>query len=102
MSDKVMDLEQTKSLFEFLQGNNQSEVIEFKDGSIPKLTPEQAFSVIYYLQEELKVIPDVYEKCDECHEIFNTDSEGRQNLKSHKFFCDGCLHLDDVDDSEEQ
>lgn len=55
-----------------------------------RLTPEQAFSVIYYLQEEMHVIPDTYEMCDECHRIYDTDEEGE--VIKNKHFCDSCKY----------
>ena len=52
------------------------------------LTPEQAFSVVYYLQEELRIIPDNYEMCDECHNIYDSFEEGY--VVKNKHFCDSC------------
>ncbi|WP_175639107.1 hypothetical protein [Metabacillus schmidteae] len=68
---------------------------------MPKLTSKQAFSVIYYLQEALGVIPDVYEKCDECDSLFDTDNSGHYNETKGKFYCSSCTHLHDFEETDE-
>jgi len=35
--------------------------------------------VIYYLKEVLGILPDCYEKCRECHCIFDSYNEGTNN-----------------------
>jgi hypothetical protein len=66
-------LEQVEQFMEMLTGG------ELPDGLMlanqPELTRNQAFSVIYYLQEILRVIPDKFEMC-ECGELFDGDCDG--------------------------
>ena len=101
-----MNLELVKEFFEFLQGNDVLENWILKPR--PKLTKKQAFSVIYVLQERLGIIPDKFEFCDECHELFDADygichvddKESLKNMKEigyrvtakdiGKTFCDSC------------
>jgi len=66
-------LEQVRELHQFLQGVVPKEV---QLANPPKLTPEKAFDVIWFLQEHLGVLPDNFEMCQVCHEIFDQHSEG--------------------------
>lgn len=100
-----MNLDLIIELFEFLQGK---EVEHFTLKRRPKLTKNQAFTVIYYLQERMGLIPDKYEFCDGCHELFDADYglchvDDKEQLKEMrkigyrvtskdigKTFCDDC------------
>lgn len=42
----------------------------------PQLTPDEAFSVIRYLQERMYVLPDHFEMCAWCNQIFDYNCEG--------------------------
>ena len=42
----------------------------------PKLTPRQAFTIVYYLQEFLGVLPDHYEQCGVCEELYDSECGG--------------------------
>ena len=61
-------LELLNEFFMFLQGECPN-AISVRE--MPKLNSQQAFSVIYYLQEHLPVFPDTIEKCDRCGELFD-------------------------------
>lgn len=102
-----MNLELVTEFFEFLQGNKA-----YPDGIIlksrPRLSKNQAFSVIYVLQERMGLIPDKFELCDQCHEIFDANYgichvDDKEQLKEMreigyrvtakdigKMFCDDC------------
>lgn len=82
---KEVTLEKAQELMRFLQGED---VKGFTFRDKPELTPEQAFAVIYYLQEKLGVIPETYEMCDHCHELYDSDSEGTAAENGH--FCYMC------------
>jgi len=72
--DKI-SFEKTKELYDFLRGK----IEKFdKITTSEKLTEKQAFSVIYILQEakSFGFIPDSYEMCNECFELFNIEAEG--------------------------
>lgn len=59
--------------FEYLQG------IKLPDGThckMPKLSAKKAFSVIWFLQEVMHVLPDNIEQCKDCLGLFDTDREG--------------------------
>lgn len=69
-----ISLEQADAFYEWLQGKSCPPGIEFQ--TKPQLTEEEAFSVIYYLQEKLGVLPDKFERCRECGCLYDSDSEG--------------------------
>jgi len=52
------------------------------------MTGSAAFGIIYYLQEVMQVIPDIYERCEGCDEIYDSEREGRSCEKG--CFCDYC------------
>lgn len=99
-------LEQVQEFHSWLQGNSCPDDVEFIQS--PKLTPEEAFSVIYYLQEKLEVLPDKYEICRECKDIYDSESEGTHideestvvkdgeeidgdfTEELHGYYCDSC------------
>ena len=107
MSEGAVTPEQMQEFFDFLKGKTEDEV----RGS-PKLTKKKAFSVIYYLQEKLRILPDNYEMCFACQSLFDThrggttiDADGKIDefyerlgvtkklLKKHEgkqFCCDEC------------
>lgn len=69
-----MDIETMRKFYEWLQGEENTENISFK--TKPKLTADEAFSVIYYLQEGLGILPDYYEQCRECKCLYDSYNEG--------------------------
>lgn len=69
-----IEIEPVQKFYEWLQGGNNPERIDFKTKL--KLTAEEAFSVIYYLQEELGILPDCYEQCRECKCMYDSYNEG--------------------------
>ena len=68
-----LSLDETEELSEFLQGKKPE---GYHLNTMPHLTEEQAWTVIYVLQEKFRLIPDHYEKCDKCGEFFNFHDEG--------------------------
>ncbi len=63
-----------EGFYDFLQKKFVPE--GYRLSSLPKLTQKQAFTVIYVMQEYLHVIPDSFEACDGCGELFDSYSEG--------------------------
>lgn len=99
-------LEKVQVFYEWLQGKDRPDDICFQHS--PHLSAGEAFSVIYYLQEELEIVPDSYEKCRECGELYDSyvegttinedsaiDSEGNEedgNFSKEMYgtYCDSC------------
>ena len=69
------NLERTEKLFEFLQGN-VPEGYHLDDAQVPKLTPEQAWTVVWYLGELNWKVTDHIERCDVCGNLFDANQEG--------------------------
>ena len=81
--------EQINELYNFLANG------ELPGGMImpsrPKLGKNKAFNVIWFLQEHLKILPDKYEQCCRCKDIYDTWSEGEYIEKSDRHYCDACI-----------
>lgn len=70
-----MKIEQVNELYEFLQAKNKEiGTLTFK--SVPKLSSRKAFSVIYFLQEHMHLIPDTFERCATCGDLYDSSNEG--------------------------
>ena len=48
----------------------------FKLPDLPKLLKKQAFTVVYLLQARLGIVPDHYEMCGICNELFDSEQSG--------------------------
>ena len=59
-----MELEDVRSLHNMLTGKSLPDGVSIE--VLPNLTDEVANSVIWYLQEIARVIPDNYEMCAQC------------------------------------
>jgi len=81
-------IDQVNQFFEYLQGKVPKKFMGVKS---PKLSPRMAFHIIYTLQEELKLLPDHYELCCKCHQLYDSYAEG--GMIGGSFYCgenDGC------------
>lgn len=56
-----------------------------------RLSARAAFSVIYVLQEKHHLIPDTYEQCVRCRELFDSAEGGYYDDESCKHYCDHCI-----------
>ena len=82
------DLQWLEEFYEFLKGSNEKGMRLGK-----KLSPNQAYSVIYYLQEHLPVFPDTIEKCSVCNSLYDSNSSGHHSEKTAKHYCDNCEYI---------
>jgi len=64
-----------QQLYDFLQGKFYPESIKEDDGK-PNLTSEQAWDVIYCMQEHFGLLDQRFERCDKCGDIFDSYNEG--------------------------
>lgn len=97
---KILNYDETKKLYDFLRGEGNVSINSLKDvflpdyniwtqkSHLPNLTDEQAFLVIYVLQEVYGLIPDTYEQCSHCGELYDSDEEGQ--CYEDENYCDGC------------
>lgn len=86
------DLEWIEEFNDFLQGT-LPDGITMSESRKPKLTPEQSFAVIWYLQEHFCLLPDHIEKCSNCDKVYDSYETGIYSEKESKFFCQSCEHL---------
>ena len=78
----LSDLDWVKQLYFFLQGNCPDGV---RVSDPPKLSPDQAFSVIWFLQEHMRIMPATIEQCDRCRVLFDYEEEGMYDELN--FYC---------------
>lgn len=69
-------LEQVVELYEFLKGEKLPGAITIAKESMPNLNPEIAMTVIWFLQEHFRILPDHYEQCANCLELYDSYCEG--------------------------
>lgn len=79
--NKITQDDKVLIFHDWLRGIVNKVKIKTEDGSIllnesPKLSDNQAFNVIYYMQEFLNILPDKFEKCSRCGKIFDTENSG--------------------------
>lgn len=88
---KSTDLEMTEELFEFLQGR------------LPKLTPDQAWVVIWYLGELYWQVTDHIERCGVCGNLFDINNSGDclDFGKAPYQFCDNCRDGEEYEQKSE-
>lgn len=84
-----MNLEKTQELYEFLKGGIP-EGFTLKTWK-PKLSEDEAFTIIYVLQEKFHLIPDHFENCARCKEIFDMECEGTHYEDPGINLCEGCI-----------
>ena len=82
--DKI-SIEQVEELYEFLQGELPIGI----SCKPPHLSQRKAFTIIWFFQERLRIIPDIFERCVHCGEIFDSSKEGGQYNKRN--YCDYCI-----------
>ena len=66
----------------------------------PNLSDQQAGSVIWYLQEHMRVLPDNIEQCSFCHDLYNAWATGYYSEKLGKHYCSACD--DSIDDGHNE
>ena len=84
MDSEKITIEQVEEFYTFLQGK-VPECLHMKRP--PHLTGQMAFKIIYYLQEVLHIIPDKYERCKSCKDIYDIESEGNST------HCESCRNF---------
>lgn len=87
------DMERIEKFFSFLQGDVPPHV-QMSDDTTPKLTPDQAWSVIWFLQEVCHVLPVKFQRCDCCGDLYDSYRGGDYNEAGPLYrFCasDSCL-----------
>ena len=87
MKNKDMNEEQVQEFMDILTGKSMpDEIITENSFSLSQkgvgftsslsLSQEDAFFIVWVLQEHYGIIPDNFEKCDRCDVIFDTHNSG--------------------------
>lgn len=91
MKNNIPSLEQISEFYEYLQGKSIPN--GFSLSGQPKLTAKKAYQIIYVLQEGMRIIPDTYEQCWSCKNLFDTHCGGLYWESKSRHYCEGCLYL---------
>lgn len=85
------DLALTEELHQFLQGNIP-EGYRIKESTMPKLTADQAWTVIWYLGNLYWQVTDHIERCEVCGDLYDMRCEGAclDYGDGPTLFCDDC------------
>ncbi len=83
-------LEQAIELYEYLKGESSPGQFRLSKAGRPKLTPRKAFQIIYILQEHFRIIPDTYEQCWSCKELFDCSGLYWESKATH--YCNSCSY----------
>jgi hypothetical protein len=86
------DLKNTQELFDVLQGTFP-EGYDVSRDRIPKLTPDQAWTVIWYLGNKDWQVTDRVERCCVCGDLYHTWNSGAclDYGRAPYCFCDNCI-----------
>lgn len=83
-------LAKTQELFEWLKGGEQPKTLLSPKRDQPKLSKRQAWHLIWFLQEFTGVIPDHFELCHGCGEVFDSYAEGVYWESKGRHYCGAC------------
>lgn len=85
-------LAKTHDLFDFLQGTPPPGY-EIKKKDQPKLTEDQAWTVIWFLGNQYWQVPDHIERCCLCGAIYDSHNSGDclDYGRAPYHFCDSCM-----------
>lgn len=88
---QVDDLTRAQELFDFLQGK-VPKGYKIPRKNRPKLTADQAWTVMWYLGNQYWQVPDHIERCDVCGDIYDSHAEGDclDFGKAPYHFCESC------------
>ena len=95
-NSKCTDLELTEELFGFLQGRIP-EGYQIPRKHRPKLTPDQAWTAIWYLGNQYWQVTDHIERCCVCGSLYDADDSGAclDYGKAPYHFCDNCTYSEE-------
>jgi hypothetical protein len=65
------DLEKVELVFDMLTGGRIPEGVHL--GNQPKLSKDEAWSAVWFLQEVARILPDTIDRCDECNNLYEAD-----------------------------
>lgn len=96
------DREWIEEFYEFLLENPPDDIHLTDEIPALNLSQKQAWRIIWYLQEHFPILPDNFERCDECGYIYDAKSEGAWSEKAGKSYCDDHINLMPEEEIEEE
>lgn len=94
-----LDLQWINEFYNFLQGELPGNISIKKK---LKLSRQQAFSVIWYLQEHFPLLPDHIEQCSNCGCLYDSYSQGHHSELTTKFYCSESCEPDGLYEKEQR
>jgi len=100
---KQTETEVVEQLYEFLQGTVPAGY-RIVPERVPKLTADQAWTVILYVQELRLQLSDEIDRCDVCGDIYDSRAEGTclDYGDSPYHFCGACEYSDEYQDKVQE
>ena len=100
MTDDRDQLDRVQELFDFLTGT-LPEGYGVSDDNMPTLTPDQAWTVIWYLGNQYWQVPDYIERCGVCGNLYDSERGGTHTEAGPPYqFCENCQHLSPENEQE--
>ena len=93
-------LDQVQELFDFLQGI-VPDGYKIPDDHVPRLSPDQAWTVVWFLGNLYWQVPDHIERCDDCGCLFNSEAEGG-GTEDGPNFCESCWDQECLEQEREE
>lgn len=84
---KAVTLDRAQELYDFLQG---ADIAGIRPAGRPRLSRAAAYAVIYVLQEHMNLLPDHFEKCCRCGEMYDDHHGGKYAEKTGRHYCNDC------------
>lgn len=73
MARNAISIEEVEKLYKFLQGEVPENITVKRP---PRLSGRQAFTVVWFLQEVMHLLPDRYERCKTCGDLYDSEQGG--------------------------
>jgi hypothetical protein len=92
----MSNLDRTQELYDLLQGT-VPDGYKIPDADVPRLTADQAWTVVCYLGNQYWQVPDHIERCGICGWLYDSNAEGESfdGVPPHNV-CDGCCETDEA------
>jgi hypothetical protein len=103
MTEKKDDLELTQKLFDLLQGHVPDDC-RIAPEAVPNLTPDQAWTVIWWLGNQYWQVTDRIDRCNICGELYDDYYSGEclDWGEPPYHVCDGCTYDEAVVEKREK
>jgi hypothetical protein len=66
-----VNIDEAREFYAFLRGGDPPKGIYVR--ARPRLSANAAFAVLYVLQERYRLIPDTFEQCEDCKELYDSE-----------------------------